>query len=342
MNNTTSQPGPACIVNGMITDVTVDQFLNAADVIMLLSSIVSSFLQVYVIRSALSHLRRRASDECLHLFLLSMTAGDLILTAFCYPLEIIQHFIGYAPTWVNMMMHFLTWASLSTSSISLILLNLDKLLYFKYPLSYSAVVSKSKGIGIVVATWVACFSFVLAAWLTGSFNCGPDNCLTLKLFHGNTGMYIGFTIGVCILPTLTSLGVALYILKIVSMHKKQLSEEQTLCGNNNGGPHTHQTFASRLRTFYFIFMTTIFTACTLLPYRVINMKRLISPATGQSQCVTLLFLWIMWYLVQLNAVVNPVLTVTVLPQYRARICRKLFGLSDGSEAHTKAVTATHL
>ncbi|CAJ0963621.1 unnamed protein product, partial [Mesorhabditis belari] len=340
--NETGEPSSSCRHPEIISAGEIMHFVSIADHALLFSSIISSILQIYVIRSALSHLRRRASDECLHLFLLSMTAGDLILTAICYPMEYVQRteLMGMAARIPNILMHYLTWVGLSASSISLILLNVDKLLYFKYPLRYSSVMNRSKGIAIVLVVWISCFAFVLVAWLTESFKCGDAECFYLDLFEGNAAIYVVFSISVCILPTLTSFCVAMYILRIVTMHKKQLAEEQTLCGNPS---HVHQTFASRIRTFYFIFMTTIFTACTLLPLRIINLKRTLAPPNkSEIECWSILSRWLMLYLVQLNAIINPLLTVTVLPQYRARICRKLFGLSDGSEAHTKAVNATQL
>ena len=37
--------------------------------------------QVYVIRKAIKYIQRGAFDQCLHIFLLSMTMGDLLLTS---------------------------------------------------------------------------------------------------------------------------------------------------------------------------------------------------------------------------------------------------------------------
>lgn len=59
------------------------------------------------------------------------------VSAFCYPIEAISRILDNRhelPMILNVTVHFLTWVTLSGSSLSLILLNLDKLLYFKYPL----------------------------------------------------------------------------------------------------------------------------------------------------------------------------------------------------------------
>uniref|UniRef100_A0A1I7XEY3 G_PROTEIN_RECEP_F1_2 domain-containing protein n=1 Tax=Heterorhabditis bacteriophora TaxID=37862 RepID=A0A1I7XEY3_HETBA len=143
-------------------------------------------------------------------------------------------------------------------------------------------------------------------------------------------MYLLFSLTVCVIPTVTSLAVALYILKVVSSHQKKLAEEQALY-NNSSTTHSH-AIASRLRTFYFIFMTTVFTAATLLPYRI----SAIVLSFGEqklSTCSGTLSRWLMSYLISLNAILNPLITVTVLPQYRCKLVSKFLGTS-GSE--TKA------
>ncbi|VDM64199.1 unnamed protein product [Angiostrongylus costaricensis] len=120
-----------------------------------------------------------------------MTMGDFILTAVCYPIEAISRILDIRnkmPIIINITVHFLTWVALSGSSLSLILLNVDKLLYFKYPLS-SAFVKR----------------------------------IILRLL------------------------------------------EHAL--NNSAGP-VRQVLITRFRTVYFTFVTTAFTAATLLPFRI--------------------------------------------------------------------------
>ncbi|KAK6031098.1 hypothetical protein OSTOST_02753 [Ostertagia ostertagi] len=117
------------------------RFVRWMDYFIFCSTILSSFLQVYVLKQANRNIRREASDHCLHVFLFSMTMGDFIQTALCYPIEAIARILDIRdelPMILNVTVHFLTWVSLSGSSLSLILLNFDKLLYFKYPLSEMA------------------------------------------------------------------------------------------------------------------------------------------------------------------------------------------------------------
>ncbi|VDM77609.1 unnamed protein product [Strongylus vulgaris] len=285
------------------------------------------------------HIRRSASDQCLHVFLFSMTMGDFIQTAtnimtvsaFCYPIEAMSRILNNRhelPMFLNVTVHFLTWVTLSGSSLSLILLNFDKLLYFKYPLRYSNYVTKKRGIVLALIVWTCCIIFVAGAWYFECFKC-EENCSAIRLLHERWGMYLLFSVSVCVVPTLTSLAVALYIVKVVSTHRKKLAEEQALY---QAGP-ARQVLVSRLRTCYFVFMTTVFTAATLLPFRISSIIMSFSEHQEMATCSGTLSRWIMAHLISLNAIFNPIITVTVLPQYRCHVISRLLGTS-GTETKT--------
>ncbi|KAL6724480.1 hypothetical protein Aduo_019367 [Ancylostoma duodenale] len=328
-----------CIPTALVDQHVVERLLLWMDYFIFFSSILSSFLQLYVLKQANRHIRRSVSDQCLHVFLFSMTMGDFIQTAFCYPIESISQILDNRrelPMVLNVTVHFLTWVTLSGSSLSLILLNLDKLLYFKYPLRYSAYVTKKRGITLALVVWTCCVIFVAGAWYFECFKC-VDNCSILHLLHERWGMYLLFSVSVCVMPTLTSLAVALYILKVVSTHRKKLAEEQALY---QSGP-ARQALVSRLRTFYFVFMTTVFTAATLLPFRISSIIMSFSEHHELATCSGTLSRWIMSYLISLNAIFNPLITVTVLPQYRCRLISRLLGTS-GNETKTVELTFSSL
>ncbi|EGT41581.1 hypothetical protein CAEBREN_04576 [Caenorhabditis brenneri] len=272
---------------------------------------------IYVLLKAVKYIRRATGDECLHVFLLSMTMGDLLLSSFCYPIEQLrEQEIIVLPQWINVVQHFLTWVGLSASSASLILLNADKLLYFKFPLRYANMVTSFKGITLACFVWFGCIVFVSLCWYLECFQCDED-CRQLMILPNKVVMYIVFTVSACIAPSLTSLGVAIYILNVVTSHRSKLSDEN---GNSS------HALATRLRTFYFIFMTTIFTVGTLLPYRIYNIQRQINPRDPREMisCGSIIFSWTCLYFVSLNAILNPIITVTVLPQYRFQwLCKKV-------------------
>ncbi|VDN39496.1 unnamed protein product [Gongylonema pulchrum] len=99
-----------------------------------------------------------------------------------------------------------------------------------------------------------------------------------------------------------------------------------------------------MRTFYFIFISTIFTVLTLAPYRLVTLYRtFFYNDTEVRTCLGVFISVLTYYTMDLNPVdcfyyalfhiLNPLLTVTVLPQYRLR-CLNFFSLSKfhrGSE-----------
>ncbi|WKY15287.1 hypothetical protein Q1695_000625 [Nippostrongylus brasiliensis] len=312
-----------CLPSSLVDQVVLIRFVRWMDYFIFFSTIISSFLQTYILQQAHRHIRRGASEQCLHVFLFSMTMGDFIQTAFCYPVEAIARILDIRdelPMILNVTVHFLTWVTLSGSSLSLILLNVDKLLYFKYPLRYSSYVTRRRGVIIASLVWTCSVIFVAGAWYFECFKC-EANCSTIFLLHERWAMYLLFSVSVCIVPTLTSLAVALYIVKVVTSHRKKLAEEQALYQT---GP-APQALASRLRTFYFVFMTTVFTAATLLPFRISSIIMSFSEHHEMAACSATLSRWIMAYLISLNAILNPLITVTVLPQYRCRLIGRLLG-----------------
>ncbi|XGW35425.1 hypothetical protein V3C99_018998 [Haemonchus contortus] len=321
-----------CLPSTLIDQNVLLRFVMWMDYFIFCSTILSTFLQIYVLQQANRHIRRGASDQCLHVFLFSMTMGDFIQTAFCYPIETIARVLDIRdqmPMFLNVTVHFLTWVSLSGSSLSLILLNLDKLLYFKYPLRYSSYVTRRRGISLALLVWACCVIFVSGAWYFECFKC-EDNCSRIYLLRERWGMYLLFSVSVCVMPTLTSLTVALYIVKVVTSHRKKLAEEQAIYQTGQ----SRQVLVSRLRTFYFVFMTTVFTAATLLPFRISSIIMSFSDHHELASCTGTLSRWIMAYLISFNAIFNPLITVTVLPQYRCRVVNQLLGSPTRNETKT--------
>ncbi|GMR32451.1 hypothetical protein PMAYCL1PPCAC_02646 [Pristionchus mayeri] len=316
-----------------------DILLKVIEFCLVIACYCSAPLQLYVMRRAVSHIERRTGDQCLHIFLLSMTLGDFFLTAFCYPIELLPSLIerGF-PLVINSLMHIMTWIGLMVSSLSLVLLNVDKLLYFKYPLRYSVYINRSRALSIIGLLWMGCGTFVVSIWLAGCFDCRGDSCERVQLFKGSNGVYLGFILFVCILPIVSSLLVACYVLSVVTKHKRQLAEEQALCRSSQGSTTSSHMVKSRLKTFYFIFMSSVVTAVTLLPYRIYNSNHILNEMIEDmkagdeprvylpippSTCPVVLVKYCLLYLLQLNSILNPLMTVTILPQYRlncARLC----------------------
>ncbi|KAL3096978.1 hypothetical protein niasHS_002694 [Heterodera schachtii] len=335
-----------CTNSHIISADTIIAFTEDMDSIMLIFTLLSSVLQLYVIYAAAKHIQRKTSDKCLHVFLLSMTVADFLLTALCYPVELAPRagIIRKFPRFVSAAMHMLCWIALIVSSLSLVFLNLDKLFFFRFPLRYSNLFTRARAIYLVSACWLFSTTFVLFAWATESFHCVDDDCITLAIFPNRLHIYLPFMIFVGVFPTVTSLVVAIYIMKVVAEHRTQIKAQELLLRTpRDSSPSTVRSHSAqvsaKMRTFYFIFMTTVFTALTLLPYRFAGLQRSLNPQR-MNECLTIFLYWLM--IMPPSSfpcksfpfpMVNPLLTVTVLPQYRinfvnALLCRKFRGRVD--------------
>ncbi|MFH4977487.1 hypothetical protein AB6A40_004196 [Gnathostoma spinigerum] len=279
----------------------------------------STALQVYVLVNAFLKVRRRASDHCIHIFIFNITVADLLLTGFAYPMEFLMDLLSLDfPYWINVGMHFFLWLGTAVSGLSLVLMNIDKLIFFKFPLNYAKRITRSRAEGLAVSTWLASALFIYLGFVTRAFEC-RYNCQVLATPTGSRYgplMYLGFTFWVSVFPALSSFTVALYILHIVRSHRKQMHEAEALLVGH-GSSRRHRAILSRMRTFYFIFISTIFTVCTLVPYRTLTIYRTLIQSNEEIRsCLAVLVSILFYYLMDLNSILNPLLTVTVLPQYR--------------------------
>ncbi|MCP9265033.1 hypothetical protein DINM_020217 [Dirofilaria immitis] len=102
-----------------------------------------------------------------------------------------------------------------------------------------------------------------------------------------------------------------------SRYEQKLYTANGICRKNNA-------LKSGLRTFYFIFISTIFTILTLIPYRLVTLYRtIIDMDTVIRTCSSVFISILTYYAMDLNPILNPLLTVTILPQYRLR-CLNFF------------------
>uniref|UniRef100_A0AC35UC62 G_PROTEIN_RECEP_F1_2 domain-containing protein n=1 Tax=Rhabditophanes sp. KR3021 TaxID=114890 RepID=A0AC35UC62_9BILA len=246
-----------------------------------------------------------------------MTIADLILSGIVYPVEFIVHAFDLTVNrQLMMIMHGLSWIGIIISSISLVFMNLDKLYFFKFPLRYSQYFTQRRVTTITIISWILSALFVIVAWITKSFRCIDEHCSTLAIFENKIHVYLSFMVIVGIMPTATSLLVGFYIFKVVKTHSKQIAQEAALFQKDDYSKNSKcdnkgsSLVANRLRTFYFIFISSLFTAITLLPYRMI---------------------------------VNPIITLSVLPQYRKRFIRSIcFWNVDNANGSDKSLIRTSI
>ncbi|KAM3727465.1 G-protein coupled receptor [Dirofilaria immitis] len=326
-NNNNNSTVKQCIEARGIDETTIT---NANAIIMhvlLIMCFLSVCLQILVIINALRYIRKHVGECYMHIFLLNMTVADLLLTGIALPMEFlidIDTTTIQFPYHVNLMMHFLLWLGTSVSGLNLVLLNVEKLIFFKFPLRYGELVTRNRAYLMAFATWFFSVIFIYLAFHTRALIC-RYNCERLTTDNSRYGtlMYLLFTFFVSAFPALSSFMVALYLLRIVNNHKKQISEEQKLY-TANGICRKNNALKSGLRTFYFIFISTIFTILTLIPYRLVTLYRtIIDMDTVIRTCSSVFISILTYYAMDLNPILNPLLTVTILPQYRLR-CLNFF------------------
>uniref|UniRef100_A0A1I8ECI4 G_PROTEIN_RECEP_F1_2 domain-containing protein n=1 Tax=Wuchereria bancrofti TaxID=6293 RepID=A0A1I8ECI4_WUCBA len=267
-------------------------------------------LQMIVIINALRYIRKHASIALPMEFLIDI---DTIKLQFPYH--------------INLMMHFLLWLGTSVSGLNLVLLNVEKLIFFKFPLRYSELVTRNRAYLMAFATWFLSVIFIYLAFHTRALIC-RYNCERLTTDNNRYGplMYLFFTFFVSAFPALSSFIVALYLLRIVSIHRKQIAEEQKLY-TANGICKKNNAMKSGMRTFYFIFISTFFTILTLTPYRLVTLYRtIIDKDTVIRTCGSVFISVLTYYAMDLNPILNPLLTVTILPQYRLHCLNFLISL----------------
>ncbi|ETN84318.1 hypothetical protein NECAME_17167 [Necator americanus] len=123
------------------------------DDLLLAASMAATVFNVMVIFCAVKLFRR--SGDTMHLFILNMTVGDLILTVFCHPNELlIRKHDFLQQIHLCAVVHYFNWTGLAVSGLSLTMLNIDKLIYFRWPLNYDRSMSKRRAALFCLLIWL--------------------------------------------------------------------------------------------------------------------------------------------------------------------------------------------
>uniref|UniRef100_A0A914E8M9 G-protein coupled receptors family 1 profile domain-containing protein n=2 Tax=Acrobeloides nanus TaxID=290746 RepID=A0A914E8M9_9BILA len=141
------------------------KFQEIADDFQLVASTISTFFNVVVLFCALKLFKR--TGDTMHLFIFNMTFGDLLLTAISLPIESLsrKHFHFFIKhIHLCALIHFFFWLGLAVSGLSLTLLNVDKLIYFLWPLDYDRTMSKQRAAFLCTIIWGVPLGFVSYVW----------------------------------------------------------------------------------------------------------------------------------------------------------------------------------
>ncbi|VDN05113.1 unnamed protein product [Thelazia callipaeda] len=254
------------------------------------TSVAATIFNILVIFCALKLYRR--SGDTMHVFIISMTIGDLLLTVFCHPNEFLirKHEI-LRQAGLCAITHFCNWLGLAVSGLSLTMLNFDKLIYFQWPLKYDYAMSKKRASILCVFIW------------------------SISMTSGRMYFYDIFMVTYCVLPITSSL--------IVSAYLYQLTREKRRSTIAFGQSH-------EMKSLVFIFATTAWTSFSLLPYRIFNICRMHFFDWNALDCETQSNMnWlahVLLYLLFMNPIVNPLITALIYAPYRLTLKRLMFSI----------------
>ncbi|EFO82337.1 hypothetical protein CRE_00151 [Caenorhabditis remanei] len=283
--------------------------------------------------------------DTLHLFILNMTLGDSILTLFCHPYELLaRRYVGVQIHLLTVFLNFANWVGLAVSGLSLTLLNVDKLIFFCWPFKYDIWMSYSRAKKFCYMTWIVSIGFATYYWLYSYvyfINTKVDVkkrleiqyvFLTVFMNDGqlspiNRLFYEAFTVVFCVVPIISSLFVSCYLYDLTRRKRKLIIRSTLSKRNENKVRRLGSNFVYILKlqasSFAFIFATTLWTSCSLLPYRIANLARIHVIAWPNLACESRQsvswFTWSMLYLLILNPIINPLITAFAYAPYRRLI-----------------------
>uniref|UniRef100_A0A0N4ZRV4 G_PROTEIN_RECEP_F1_2 domain-containing protein n=1 Tax=Parastrongyloides trichosuri TaxID=131310 RepID=A0A0N4ZRV4_PARTI len=300
-----------------LTSDTFQSFQYIMDDLLLGASIGATVFNILVLVVAFKLFKR--SGDTMHLFIINMTLGDFLLTIFCHPNEFLSR--KHDKLKIKLLctiIHYFNWTGLAVSGLSLTMLNIDKLIYFKWPLAYDTTMSKKRAGVICVMIWIVSMGY--CAYIYAFKKVIVTKECMLNLTDMSEFYYEFFMLVFCILPVTSSLIVSIYLFRLT--RQKRCSPMGVAA--NVDAP----TFKHKAKSLVFIFATTAWTSFSLLPYRVFNISRKHFFEWSELSCdVRETVNWLAWFLVYLltaNPIVNPLITAIIYAPYRRAIKRFLF------------------
>ncbi|KRZ66784.1 Octopamine receptor beta-2R [Trichinella papuae] len=234
---------------------TFDKFDFAVDILTLVCAPLTIFFNTIVLYIAFQHvdMKQRLNQR----FVVSMTVADLVYGLVYMSTRL---YINCIPRWLCGPYYMTLWTCQIASVVFLLCLNIDKYISIRYPLRYPSVVTDT----FVNKQLILCWSLILIYCLL-SFYCGPvvyedvllNECSILMKPVYYTIMLLVFYV----LPMLLSLMISAYIAWKATRRSK-LYQQFTVTG-----PHLKYKRRT-LRRMFFVFISTIWTSVTFLPYRI--------------------------------------------------------------------------
>lgn len=234
------------------------------------------------------------SRDPTHLLVASMTFADLLI-CITHQLRILVTHLKFLEVHGHsfLVIHMiLAWTGYSASGFSLFLLNIEKLLYFHWPLHYETVVTPKKTLSVISVTWTVCTLYTILQLVTAQYWCDNQYCIV-----PNYTVFHYYIILFSILPALSSGFLSIYLWCTVKSKRQDTS--------------TKVTPRQQLRTMVFIFTTTGWVVVSWIPARLYFIFFL--------ESTDLVLSWVGFganYLLLLNPILSPILTIIAYPCYR--------------------------
>ncbi|VDM74559.1 unnamed protein product [Strongylus vulgaris] len=224
------------------------RFLTFTDDLLLAASMAATVFNVMVIFCAVKLFKR--SGDTMHLFILNMTVGDLILTVFCHPNELlIRKHDFLQQIHLCAVVHYFNWTGLAVSGFMIVQCRSEEPLYFVFLFGCSLSGEHP-------------FLLVIEAVMTQN-----------KKFY-----YEIFLILFCVLPVTSSLIVSIYLFNLTRQKRNARSGGDSSAFKNKVLICFIYIcvlkYPFQVKSLVFIFATTAWTSCSLLPYRIMNLARI--------------------------------------------------------------------
>lgn len=245
----------------------------------------------------------RKSAELTHLLVFSMTTADVIICIIhqvrTVLIRLLPDAIAMHPALYIALMAF-TWISFSASGFSLFLLNVEKIIYFHWPLQYANYLTYRKTLSAVGLCWILCLGYAVLMLASANYSCDGTICIV-----PNQTIYQTYVVLFCIVPVISSGVLSLYLYLTIRTKRRQT--------------HTPGNISLRqqLRTMAFIFTATAWVVLSWIPARIHFILFL-----EDGNVYALWYGVIANFLLMVSPMVHPFITVIVYPCYR-RLTMKL-------------------
>uniref|UniRef100_A0A914DZV3 G-protein coupled receptors family 1 profile domain-containing protein n=1 Tax=Acrobeloides nanus TaxID=290746 RepID=A0A914DZV3_9BILA len=257
----------------------------------LVNGSLGSIFNVIVLFIALLH--ADTYDKPRQIIVINMTFADL-MTCLIYMLT--RPYLGQFYGALCYPYYVAIFTSQLCSCVNLLWLNVDKLIFIKFPLHYYTIVSRKKILIVTVATWS---SLILLGLIMYCFMTVKRACNYVIL-----SPLIYLPICVVYIVIITICFVISSIIYLIARNSRRME------------PGARSKLFQRL---FFVFSSTLWTFITCLPYRLVYLINGIWPPSNPPSNSDLLFMQLgnaFYFFLVVGIVINPIITIVTQRLYR--------------------------